>query len=207
MLSEHAARNVQLLGSSDALVRRTANRPMTLFTSRLERRLWLSTLAALVAIFASLGRAPEWAAALRSGGLLEAVFLGAFSIAVVAVLLVALAVRPGGRQLAVGLSIVAVYAAAFARIQILEERTHLFEFGIVGVLIYLALTERRANGRGVRSPAAWAVLATGVLGWVDEGIQAVLPGRVYDLRDVGTNALAGLLAVTATVALRWARSR
>jgi len=26
--------------------------------------------------------------------------------------------------------------------------------------------------------------------WLDEGIQWLLPGRVYDLRDVGFNALA-----------------
>lgn len=179
---------------------------MTLFTSTVERRLWLSTVATLVAIFASLGRAPEWASALRTHGLLEAIFLGAFSIAVIAVLLVSLSVRPGLRQLAVGLAVIAVYSAAFARIQILEERTHLFEFGIVGVLIYLALEERRTNGGAVRMSAALAVSTTALLGWVDEGIQAGLPDRVYDLRDVGTNALAGLLAVSATVALKWART-
>lgn len=179
---------------------------MTVFTSKLERRLWLSTLAALIAILASLGRAPAWAAALRTSGLLEAVFLGAFATAVLAVLLVALSVRPGRREVAVGLAVVAVYSAAFARIQILEERTHLFEFGVVGVLIYLALTERRANGGAVRIPATSAILATAALGWIDEGIQAALPTRVYDLRDVGMNALAGLLAVGATRALRWART-
>lgn len=47
--------------------------------------------------------------------------------------------------------------------------------------------------------------ATALLGWCDEGIQAILPGRVYDLRDVGINALAGFMAVTASLALARAR--
>ncbi|MDX1503805.1 MAG: hypothetical protein R3325_15705 [Thermoanaerobaculia bacterium] len=41
----------------------------------------------------------------------------------------------------------------------------------------------------------------------DEGIQSLLPHRVYDLRDVGTNAAAGLLAVAASRALSRARRR
>ena len=50
-------------------------------------------------------------------------------------------------------------------------------------------------------------LSSAALGWTDEGIQAFLPNRVYDLRDVGFNALAGAMAVAATVVLRWASMR
>ena len=49
-----------------------------------------------------------------------------------------------------------------------------------------------------------SVAATPLLGWLDEGIQAILPHRYY-LRDVGFNALAGLMAVVACVVLGWAR--
>jgi VanZ family protein len=63
------------------------------------------------------------------------------------------------------------------------------------------------NGRHVPWPAALAVATTAVVGWIDEGIQALLPSRVYDLRDVGVNALAGLMAIIATLALTWARRR
>ena len=38
-------------------------------------------------------------------------------------------------------------------------------------------------------------------GWLDEGIQALLPNRVDDIRDVGFNALAGLMAITARLAI------
>ena len=57
------------------------------------------------------------------------------------------------------------------------------------------------------SPALVAVLLTAAFGWIDEGIQALLPSRVYDLRDVAFNAIAGLMTVTAMVALTWAEQR
>ncbi len=45
------------------------------------------------------------------------------------------------------------------------------------------------------------------MGVLDELIQGVLPGRVFDPRDILFNVLAGLLAVVAIFALRWARGR
>ncbi|NJN44679.1 MAG: hypothetical protein HC806_08160 [Anaerolineae bacterium] len=41
---------------------------------------------------------------------------------------------------------------------------------------------------------------------IDEGIQFLLPSRVFDPIDIGFNALAGFMAVTGNVALTWARS-
>jgi VanZ family protein len=51
------------------------------------------------------------------------------------------------------------------------------------------------------------VVVTSALGWIDEGIQALLPNRVYDLRDVGTNAFAAVMATLASVVLAWARAK
>ena len=36
-----------------------------------------------------------------------------------------------------------------------------------------------------------------VLGWLDEGFQANLPNRIYDVRDVVFNVLACLMAIMA----------
>ncbi len=104
------------------------------------------------------------------------------------------------------LGVTAVYGMVVVRMGIgPEERTHLFEYGLVAVLLHQALGERRRNGRRVPAPALQAIALTALLGWLDEGIQALLPDRVYDLRDVGTNAVAAVMAVVASAALARAR--
>jgi VanZ family protein len=85
------------------------------------------------------------------------------------------------------------------------ERTHLFEYGLVATMIYQAFSERSRNGRRVLVPALLAVVIAAILGWFDESIQWLLPNRVYDIRDVGFNTLASLMAIIAISALDWAR--
>jgi VanZ family protein len=80
---------------------------------------------------------------------------------------------------------------------------HFLQYGVLAGVLYLALRVRAAR---LGSPRRWsaatiAALLTALVGWGDEGIQALVPSRVYDLRDVGFNALAGILAVL-TLALR-----
>jgi hypothetical protein len=169
--------------------------------------LWLWTLAVLAAIYSTLGLAGKLAGYLREHNLLGFGFGMGLLLAVGAVIAQWVKRRPGRGEIWVVLGVAAVYFMAWVRIENPAERTHLFEYGLVAVFIYQALSERLRNGRRVPSPAAIAVVATALLGWLDEGIQAILPNRVYDLRDVGVNALAGLLAVVASLVLEWARGR
>ncbi len=179
-----------------------------MFTSGRERRLWFWALAAVVAIYSTLGLAGRLARVLRERDLLDLSFIVGFLMVVGAIAASALKRRPGRREIWVALGVVAVYAMVVVRMGIgPEERTHLFEYGLVAVLIHQALTERARNGRRVPVPAVLAVVVTGLLGWLDEGIQALLPNRVYDLVDVGRNVLAGFMAIVATLALTRARER
>ena len=73
------------------------------------------------------------------------------------------------------------YWMAAVRADSWEERTHLLEYGIVAALIHQALLERRGNGRPVPRPAATAVVATALLGLLDECIQAMLADSVAEL--------------------------
>jgi hypothetical protein len=181
---------------------------MHLLTSARERRLWHLALTVVTAIYATLGLAGQLAATLRERNLLDIAFTAGFFLLVAAILGSGWARRPRWLETWTGLGIAAVYGMVMVRLFITpEERTHLFEFGLVAVLIYRALDERQRNGGRMFSPAILAVAATALLGWLDEGIQFLLPGRVYDLRDVGFNALAGLMAVAALRALAWARRR
>ena len=117
---------------------------------------------------------------------------------------IGLKTRPGRAEISVALGVAAVYLMVLLRMT-LEERSHLFEYSIVAVLIYEALTERARHGRHVPAPGLVAILVTALAGAIDESIQAALPNRVFDIQDIGFNALAGLIAVAASIGLARAR--
>lgn len=183
---------------------------MSFFSSRRERRLWLWVLAVMVAIYATLGLAQQWAAALEERGLLDftvGLFLLCMLLVGLTVLTQGLRVRPGGAEVAVFIGVATAYLLVLTRMTVPTERSHLIEYSIIGVLIYEALTERKRRGRRVPLPPVLAVLITVALGALDEGIQWLLPNRVFDPVDILFNTLAGTMAVAASVALTWARRR
>jgi len=77
------------------------------------------------------------------------------------------------------------------------ERVHLLEYGLAS---YLALRAARHHRQGA---AAWLMAAVLVfdIGFIDEVIQYFLPERVYDPRDVVTNAISGLLGLGVVLVL------
>lgn len=196
---------------------------MALFRSRLERRLWLAAGGLLTAIYLSLAWVRPVSEALRALGLLRGTLIGAF-LAVAAGAGWALArTRPGWREVAVLLPFAGFYLAVLSTMARAEEAFHFVEYGALGGLVYGALAVRRsaldprANPaaaadtrpglRALGPPALGAALLTALAGWVDEGIQLFLPRRYYDLRDIGFNALAGVVAATALTAWRLVRRR
>lgn len=97
-----------------------------------------------------------------------------------------------------------VYVVAFSWLRSAHlERTHLPEYGVAAVLSWRAI-HPLVPGTFASYAAAAALAAT--IGYVDELIQWVLPGRVYDLRDVGMNALGAALGTLVLAALRAGRS-
>ena len=181
----------------------------SVFSSKRERRLWLSLVIVMAAIYATLGHAPALLAAL-SGSLLD--ITGDNLVLALLITLVALPVffvkqERSRMELAVMAGIFAVCLLAWLRLGSAEARTHLFEYGMVAALIHEALLERRANGRHAPSPALLALLLTILLGWLDEGIQSTLPNRVYDLMDVAFNTLAAITIIGARQLHSWATAR
>lgn len=174
---------------------------MAFFTSDRERRLWLWVLAVVVAIYSSLGPARALVDALRERNLLRVAFGVAVFLVVAAIVAQWVKKRPGWSEVGVALGVALAYWAVLLRMENPAERTHLIEYGIVAALLHQALLERARNGRSVPMPAALTVAVTALLGLVDEGIQAVLPSRVFDWIDVGFNALAGFMVVAARLAL------
>lgn len=166
---------------------------------RMERRLWWAALVYLGAIYLSLYPLQFAMDLLRRHNLLRVAIGATFLAAAGAGLLVG--VRRGWRArqwLVAGAGALVVGYLAL-RLDVVQERLHLVEYGALGLLFWAALARRDERlGRdavvdGVRT-VVLATLLVGAAGWLDEGIQGLLPNRVYDLRDVGLNAGAGALA-------------
>lgn len=179
--------------------------PESIFSSKRERRLWLALLIVLGAIYATLGQAPAVVAAMGEQILNS---IGANLVFAIIVILVVVPVffidkRLSRAESAVGFGILTVYLLAWLRLGSWEERTHLFEYALVAALAHEALLERRDNGRPVPAPALLALIISLSLGWLDEGIQSMLPNRVFDLIDVAFNSIAATMIIGA----RWVVAR
>jgi len=90
---------------------------------------------------------------------------------------------------AVGLTLIgAVYAALLLFvIHFPAERLHLFEYGLLGILAW-----RASPGNERTLLRAWRTAAfLAVVSLLDEGIQGLIPGRYYDIRDLYINLAAG----------------
>lgn len=152
---------------------------------------WLQAAAFAVVIFLTI----PFARAVQ-GFVDEHLDRSAFHYAVVFAVLVALGLSASKlRRLRVGgplnlLCLVAVGATfivyAFALKTSPEEAIHFVEYGLLGLLVFRALTHH-VRDYGIYVSAA---LLGSVVGIVDEGIQWATPERYWDIRDIWLNAFA-----------------
>ena len=172
------------------------------FSTRRERNLWLLTASVVVAIYSTLGLASALAEELTNRDMLDNISALALLALFAVVALVGLKGRaPTVFQAAIAVGVVAVYALVFLRMASPIERSHLFEYSLVAILIHEALLERSQAGRRVARPAVLAVGAAAILGIVDELIQLILPNRVFDPIDLAFNAFAAFMGVAVSGAI------
>ena len=95
---------------------------------------------------------------------------------------------------ALGGAAVLGYALALLWLRAIRlERVHLPEYGIAAGLAWWALVPQ-VGDRAVTY--VLAALIAAVVGWGDELVQSITPGRYYDLRDVAANAVGATLGAT-----------
>ena len=82
-----------------------------------------------------------------------------------------------------------LYGLVIYILELPEEQVHFIEYGVLSALIYLALTHD-INNRSIYSLSSLIVF---VFGAIDEVIQWVLPNRIFDIRDIVINGIAGIL--------------
>lgn len=111
-----------------------------------------------------------------------------------------LGLPPGRRASAAwGLLAVAIGFGLLAWLQpLLIERSHLILYGVLGWLAWRLTGHWRQGGRRL----IWAMALAAGVGLLDEVGQWLHPERVFDLRDVATNAAAGALGVMAADLLK-----
>ncbi len=70
-----------------------------------------------------------------------------------------------------------------------EEAVHFVQYGILGILLFRALSHR------IHDPAIYlaAAIMGGIIGMVDEFIQWLTPGRYWELKDIWLNLFAVIL--------------
>ena len=178
---------------------------ISFFSSKRERRLWLALVVVLLGIYSTLGQAPAIVAALGERIVASAgtqIFFAILALLVVNPVFF-IEKRFGREEIAVGIGILTVYLMAWLRIGSWAERTHLFEYALVAALVHEALLERKENGRRVPAPAILALIISILLGWIDEGIQTLLPNRFFDIIDVAFNSLAATMIIGARCAVAW----
>ncbi len=76
-------------------------------------------------------------------------------------------------------------------IKIPEEKIHFLQYGVLSFLILRALNDEQPRAKHY----LLAFILTAGCGWLDEGIQHLLPQRYYDLRDILFNAGGGFLGL------------
>ena len=176
-------------------------------TSKNEKHLWIATIVVLVGIHSTIGIARPVSNILLNDRLLTPLFFAGMLLVGITILIYGINKNPNKSVIAVSFGIIAVYLMVLVRMEIPQERTHIIEYGVVAALIYQAFLERKKQESMIPFPALFAIAATAIFGTIDELIQGIMPNRVFDVRDILFNSLAGVMSVGSIVALNWVSER
>lgn len=88
------------------------------------------------------------------------------------------------------LIIALVYAYMIKILPHPAERVHYLMYGLLAILVYRAFS---LDIKKEKNLYIWTTIVVFFLGWIDEGIQWLLPDRTYEFRDVMTNFSSSVL--------------
>ena len=180
---------------------------MIQFTSKREKKLWLGVLIVVIGIYALIFIGRPLAGYLRDREMLSNGFWLAIFLVAATVAWHGWKRRVHYLEIGIWLGVIAIYLLAFLRMAVPEERSHLIEYSVLAIFIYEALKERVRNGQYVWKPAIFSIIATSLIGLVDECIQILIPARVFDPIDIFFNTLASILAIGASTTISWVRQK
>lgn len=142
---------------------------MRLFMSKRERLLWLAVAAVVVAIYSTIGLTGWLADSINNKELVETAWIWGLLVATAVVIATGFTKRLSFRDVFFVIGVASAYWMVLVRSSAdFAERTHLFEYGILAVLIHEALSERRVKHR-----LLLAVAIAASIGLIDETIQGL----------------------------------
>lgn len=177
------------------------------YSSNREKRLWFWLIILVAIIYTTLGVSQPVALFLTDRNLLDNTYFALFLVIGVGSIAHGLMSKRSWREWIVWICIFVVFAMVFIRIEIPAERTHLIEYGAIGLLSLEALKERKSNGFDIPKPALLAVLLTTTIGLIDECIQHFIPSRIFDPIDIIFNFVAAALSISASEILAWTKRK
>ena len=176
------------------------------FTSKKEKRYWILVMIVVGAIFISLFYIDPFEALLRDQNIQAVIFLTGMVLVATTVIIHGLRKGTSGAEIAVYAGLAAIAIMLFFRLGA-PERSHVIEYGVLGIFLHKALLERKKNGQFHHNPA-WVALGVGVLlGLGDEVLQYCVPLRRFDPYDMVFNTMAVSGAIGVSVLLQWIRNR
>ena len=166
------------------------------FTSKREQKLWIWALVVLIAIYATLFLGGQLIDLIVERRIVEQGTFYLFLVLIVVFICSGFKSRDKRTMYWIYAGVVAVYGMVLLRMNITTaERSHMFEYGLLSILIYEALLERKLHSAVVKFPVVTAILIAGTIGLLDECIQYFIPYRVFDMVDIGFNYVASALGV------------
>ncbi|MGB2599039.1 MAG: VanZ family protein [Candidatus Omnitrophota bacterium] len=156
---------------------------------------WVIIFLYVVFIYATLGIAPGVWDKLNdlSGGRNNLVLYIIYSLVIASLFYYVIFVKKERAALKYLMLVLAagIFLMILKQTQSKSEKIHLCEYGLLGVMLYNAL--KIEFNRVDLKLYVCAAFICAAIGAVDEGIQWVLPNRVFDWRDIFMNAVSGAL--------------
>jgi hypothetical protein len=169
---------------------------MKYFRSKRERKLWIWVFVVFIAIYATLFLGGQFIDLMVERRIIEQSTFYLFLVLILVFIFSGLKNSAKRMEYWIYAGVIAVYGMALLRMDLTTaERSHMFEYGLLALLIYEALLERKGHGANLKLPALTAILVAGTIGLLDECIQCVIPYRVFDIVDIGFNYLASATGV------------
>lgn len=174
------------------------------FTSPRERKLWTWAAVVLAAILTTLFFGGWLINLMVEKRMIEQSTFNLFLLLVLAFLISGWKTKTRKVEYWIYAGVIAVCGMALLRMDLsVAERSHMFEYGLLAILVYEALKERQNNGALVKNPVALAIVGVGTIGLIDEVIQLFIPYRVFDPVDIGFNYMAATFGVMTSLGVSW----